>query len=192
VKPFVKRQKNDMADAEAICEAAQRPTMRFVQPKTAEAHGAAVIFRVRDLLVRQTTQLINALRGHLVESGFVVRQGAGNVGKLIELVEDPSSALPADARIVLAVMAENLQMLQAKIAVLDREIAARAKANPTVKRLMTVPGVGPIAAAALVALAPAGKIPRKPIAGWPECWPESRACGSPSLWQTRWLGTSGR
>ena len=93
VKPFVKRQKNDMADAEAICEAAQRPTMRFVQPKTAEAQGAAVIFRARDLLVRQRTQLINALRGHLVEFGFVVRKGASNVGQLISLVEDPSSDL---------------------------------------------------------------------------------------------------
>ena len=67
VKPFVKRQKNDMADAEAICEAAQRPTMRFVQPKSAEAQGAGVIFRTRDLLVRQRTQIINALRGHLME-----------------------------------------------------------------------------------------------------------------------------
>ena len=75
VKPFVKRQKNDMADAEAICEAAQRPTMRFVRPKSAEAQGAAVVFRTRDLLVRQRTQLINALRGHLAEFGFVVRQG---------------------------------------------------------------------------------------------------------------------
>src|SRR6266853_5081696 len=69
VKPFVKRQKNDMADAEAICEAAQRPTMRFVTPKSAEAQGAAVVFRTRDLLVRQRTQLINALRGHLAEFG---------------------------------------------------------------------------------------------------------------------------
>ena len=77
VKPFVKRQKNDMADAEAICEAAQRPTMRFVAGKSAEAQAAAVIFRTRDLLVRQRTQLINALRGHLAEFGFVVRPGRG-------------------------------------------------------------------------------------------------------------------
>jgi transposase len=94
VKPFVKRQKNDMADAEAICEAAQRPTMRFVGPKSAEAQGAAVVFRTRDLLVRQRTQLINALRGHLGEFGFVVRQGAGHVAKLIDLVADPASDLP--------------------------------------------------------------------------------------------------
>lgn len=87
VKPFVKRQKN-MADAEAICEAVQRPTMRFVTPKSAEAQGAAVVFLTRDLLVRQRTQLINALRGHLMEFGFIVRQGPGHVSKLIDLVAE--------------------------------------------------------------------------------------------------------
>jgi transposase len=129
VKPFVKRQKNDMADAEAICEAAQRPTMRFVRPKSAEAQGAAVVFRTRDLLVRQRTQLINALRGHLAEFGFVVRQGPGHVNKLIELVADPASELPDDARAVLVVIADSLQSVQAKIVVLDQEIATRAKAS---------------------------------------------------------------
>lgn len=179
VKPFVKRQKNDMADAEAICEAAQRPTMRFVQPKTVEAQGAAVIFRARDLLVRQRTQLINALRGHLVEFGFVVRKGANNVGQLINIVEDPSSVIPPDARMVLAVITDNLQMLQAKIAVLDREIAARAKANPTVRRLMTIPGVGPIAATALVALAPAASSFRRgrDFAAWLGLTPRQHSSG---------------
>ena len=85
VKPFVKRQKNDMADAEAICEAAQRPTMRFVQGKSAQAQASAVVFRTRDLLVRQRTQLINALRGHLTEFGYIVRQGVGHVAKLVEI-----------------------------------------------------------------------------------------------------------
>jgi len=89
VKPFVKRQKSDMADAEAICEAAQRPTMRFVQGKSAEAQASGVIFRTRDLLVRQRTQLINALRGHLTEFGYIVRQGVGHVSKLVEIVDDP-------------------------------------------------------------------------------------------------------
>lgn len=85
VKPFVKRQKNDMADAEAICEAAQRPTMRFVQGKSAQSQASAVVFRTRDLLVRQRTQLINALRGHLTEFGYIMRQGAGHVTKLIDM-----------------------------------------------------------------------------------------------------------
>lgn len=179
VKPFVKRQKNDMADAEAICEAAQRPTMRFVQAKSAEAQGAAVVFRTRDLLVRQRTQLINALRGHLSEFGFVVRQGAGHVDKLIELVADPSSDLPAEARPVLAVIAESLQSVQTKIALLDREIATRAKADPVAKRLMTIPGVGPVVATALVALAPPASTFRRgrDFAAWLGLTPRQHSSG---------------
>ncbi len=179
MKPFVKRQKNDMADAEAICEAAQRPTMRFVGPKSAEAQGATVIFRTRDLLVRQRTQLINALRGHLGEFGFVVRQGAGHVAKLVDLVAEPTSDLPAEARPVLTVIAEALQSVQAKIAVLDREIAARAKANQIAKRLMTIPGVGPIVATALVALAPPASTFRRgrDFAAWLGLTPKQHSSG---------------
>src|ERR1700748_908613 len=106
VKPFVKRQKNDAADAEAICEATQRPTMRFVTPKSAEAQGAAVVFRTRDLLVRQRTPLIKALRGNLAEFAFVVRHGVGQVPKLFELVADTANDLPAEARSVLALLVE--------------------------------------------------------------------------------------
>ena len=179
VKPFVKRQKNDMADAEAICEAAQRPTMRFVKPKSAEAQGAAVVFRTRDLLVRQRTQLINALRGHLAEFGFIVRQGVGRVGKLIDLVGDPSTDLPAGARPVLAVIADSLQAIQARISVLDREIAARAKADPVARRLMTIPGVGPVVATALVALAPAASTFRRgrDFAAWLGLTPKQHSSG---------------
>lgn len=108
VKPFVTRQKNDMADAEAICEAAQRPTMRFVTPKSAEAQAAGTVFRTRDLLVRQRTQLINALRGHLAEFGMVVRRGADNTPDLIELVMDPVSELPEEARSVLGELAQGV------------------------------------------------------------------------------------
>ena len=179
VKPFVKRQKNDMADAEAICEAAQRPTMRFVAPKSAEAQAAGVIFRTRDLLVRQRTQLINALRGHLAEFGYVVRQGVGHVDKLIELVADPATDLPDEARSVLALAAESLQAIQAQISVLDRKIAARAKANVTARRLMTIPGVGPIAATALVALAPAANTFRRgrDFAAWLGLTPRQHSSG---------------
>ncbi len=179
VKPFVKRQKNDMSDAEAICEAAQRPTMRFVEPKTAAAQGAAVVFRSRDLLVRQRTQLINALRGHLAEFGFVVRQGAGHVGKLIELVDDPASQIPQDARPVLAVIADMLQTIKSKIALLDREIARRAKEDATAKRLMTIPGVGPVSATALVALAPAASSFRRgrDFAAWLGLTPRQHSSG---------------
>jgi transposase len=155
VKPFVKRQKNDAADAEAICEAAQRPTMRFVEPKSAEAQACAVVFRARDLLVRQRTQLINALRGHLAEFGFIARKGPGHVETLVEQAADPASDLPPQARPALGALVEALKAVQARVAELDREIAARAKADATARRLMTVPGIGPVAATALVALAPA-------------------------------------
>jgi transposase len=154
VKPFVKRQKNDMADAEAICEAAQRPTMRFVAVKSAEAQAATVVFRTRDLLVRQRTRLINALRGHMAEFGIVVRQGVGHVAKLIDFILDPCSDLPQEGRQILALLVQSLQQLQVQIGVLDAEIAARAKTNSTARRLMTIPGIGPIGATALVALAP--------------------------------------
>lgn len=179
VKPFVKRQKNDMADAEAICEAAQRPTMRFVQGKSAQAQASAVVFRTRDLLVRQRTQLINALRGHLTEFGYVVRQGVGHVGQLVAIVRDPTSDVPAEARPVLAIIAGSLEALQAQIALLDREIAQRAKDDAVAKRLMTIPGVGPVIATALVALAPAASTFRRgrDFAAWLGLVPRQRSSG---------------
>ncbi len=97
VKPFVKRQKNDAVDAEAICEAVLRPTMRFVPVKSEETQSAEMVFCVREPLIRQRPQVINALRGHLSELGQVVPQGAANASKLIALVEDPERTLPADA-----------------------------------------------------------------------------------------------
>lgn len=155
VKPFVKRQKNDMADAEAICEAALRPTMRFVAPKSADAQAAGTVFRARDLMVRQRTQTINALRGHLGEFGFVIRKGAENAPKLTQLVMDPGSELPKEARPGLIALVQTLELLQSQIAVLDIEIKRRAQANPIAKRLMTIPGIGAVVATAIVALAPA-------------------------------------
>lgn len=204
VKPFVKRQKNDTADAEAICEAAQRPTMRFVQGKSAQAQASAVVFRTRDLLVRQRTQLINALRGHLTEFGYIVRQGVGQVSKLVEIVGDPGSDIPTEARPVLAVIAESLQALQSQIALLDREIAARAKADPVAKRLMTIPGVGPVVATATVALAPAantfkrgrdfaawlGLVPRQHSSGGKERLGRTTKMGERSLRRLLILGAS--
>lgn len=154
VKPFVKRQKNDAADAEAICEAAMRPTMRFVPVKSEETQGAAMVFRIRDLLIRQRTQVINALRGHLAEFGQVVPQGAANAARLIAIVEDADSRLPADAIASLTVLAASLSHLEAEIGKLDVEIDARAKKNEVARRLMTVPGIGPLIATAIAVLAP--------------------------------------
>ena len=154
VKPFVKRQKNDAADAEAICEAAQRPTMRFVAVKSAEAQAGVLVFRTRDLLVRQRTQIINALRGHLTEYGLVVAQGPGHVAELIECIKDPRCDLPQEARPILCVLTASLKDLNEKITLLDREIIRRAREDQVARRLMTIPGIGPITATAIAALAP--------------------------------------
>ncbi len=145
VKPFVKRQKNDMADAEAICEAASRPAMRFVAVKSEETQASAMVLRARELLVRQRTHLINALRGHLGELGQVAPQGAANIRKLVALVASGDSAIPDVARECLERLISMLNQLDGQIKELDVEMA---------RRLMTVPGIGPLIATALVALAP--------------------------------------
>jgi len=154
VKPFVKRQKNDAADAEAICEAVTRPTMRFVAPKSEQAQAAAIVFRARDLLVKQRTQIINALRGHLTEFGIVVAKGPARVPQLMRAVEDAAEPVPELARPILQMLIETLRGLDEQVTRLDREIAQRAKEDETARRLMTIPGVGPVIAVALAALAP--------------------------------------
>jgi transposase len=154
VKPFVKRQKNDAADAEAICEAAQRPSMRFVAVKDEAQQASAVVFRARDVLVRQRTQCINALRGHLTEYGWVVAKGTTHVATLIDQIEDPNCQLPESARSIFKVLITTLTSLEGNIAVLDVEISRRSKEDALARRLMTIPGVGPITATAIAALAP--------------------------------------
>ena len=109
VKPFVKRQKNDAADAEAICEAAQRPTMRFVVPKSEQTQAAGLVFRARDLLVEQRTQIINALRGHLAEFGIVAAKGPARVPQLMLAVDDPDEPIPELARPILQMLIETLR-----------------------------------------------------------------------------------
>jgi transposase len=179
VKPFVKRQKNDMADAEAICEAAQRPSMRFVPLKGEEQQASSVVFRARDLLVRQRTQTINALRGHLAEYGWVVPKGVPHVDRLIARVEDPAEALPPAARTILLVLVSTLRTLDQQIAVLDEEIAARARHDPIARRLMTIPGIGPITATAIVALAPSHESFKsgRHFAAWLGLTPRQRSTG---------------
>lgn len=153
VKPYVKRQKTDAADAEAICEAARRPGMRFVAVKSAEQQAAATVFRARDLLVGQRTAIINAIRGHLAEHGLIAPRGPAHVARLLAIIADGES-LPLEARLPLEALAAGLSALTGEIARLDVEIAARAKTDETARRLMTIPGVGPVIATALVALAP--------------------------------------
>jgi transposase len=179
VKPFVKRQKTDAAEAEAICEAAQRPTMRFVTPKSEATQAAAVVFRARDLLVRQRTQIINALRGHLAEFGIVVAKGPAHVCQLVRAVEDPDEAVPETARPILTVLIEMLHALDDRVTLLDREIARRAKADQTARRLMSIPGVGPVIAGALTALAPPAETFRcgRDFAAWVGLTPLQHSTG---------------
>jgi transposase len=179
VKPFVKRQKSDAADAEAICEAAQRPTMRFVAVKSEDDQATAVIFRTRDLLVRQRTQLINALRGHMGEFGLVVPQGAARAKELVALVADPDTLVPERARPALQVLVSALERLDAEIRRLEAEIVRRAKEDPTARRLMTIPGVGPLIATALVALAPPPQTFRRgrDFAAWLGLTPRQHSTG---------------
>ena len=155
VKPFVKRQKNDAADAEAICEAAQRPNMRFVPVKDEAQQANGVVFRARDLLVRQRTQCINALRGHLSEYGYVIPQGITHAETLISYVNDTNSSLPESARTILKVLIDTFNALEIQIRTLDIEITRRSKVDPVAQRLMTIPGIGPITATAILALVPA-------------------------------------
>jgi transposase len=179
VKPFVKRQKNDAADAEAICEAAQRPMMRFVAVKSEEAQAAAIVFRTRDLMVRQRTQAINALRGYLAEFGVIVAKGPMHVVKLVAVVEDPASGLPETARVVLAMLIDGLRILDMRVTQLDREIAHRAREDAVARRLMTIPGIGSVTATALAALAPPAETFRRgrDFAAWLGLTPLQRSTG---------------
>jgi len=126
VKPFVKRQKNDLADAKAICEAAQRPTMRFVAVKSEAKQALAAIFWTRDLLVGQRTQIINALRGHLGEYGVIAPQGPSYVERLIVQIEDPASGLPEAARSCLVRLVEVLRISRPR----SRNSIARSRREP--------------------------------------------------------------
>src|SRR5437016_11578335 len=149
VKAYVKRNKHDAADAEAICEAVVRPTMRFVPVKTADQQAAVLLHRGRERLVRQRTGLVNALRGHLAEFGVIAPQGLRNVGKLIAIVRDERDArLPDLARQVLQVLAAQIEQLEVAVAAIEKQLMAWHKSNPVSQRLASVPGIGPIIATA--------------------------------------------
>jgi len=154
VKPFVKRQKNDAADAEAIAEAASRPTMRFVAVKSEEQQARSMIFRTRDLLVRQRTQLINALRGHLAEHGVVAPQGTAHVKRLADVIGDETTVLPATVRQIGRLYLEQIDVLSGRIDALGKKLRAEAGQGEATQRLQTMPGVGPITAVAIESFAP--------------------------------------
>lgn len=154
VKPFVKRQKNDAADAEAIVIAAQRPEMRFVDPKSAEQQSRAVIFRARERLVHQRTELVNALRACLYEYGYVVPQGIHQLKRIEEILAAASSELPDLVREECLDLMEQIGEKTARINVRIGKIKALAAETDTARRLQTIPGVGPLTAMAVEAFAP--------------------------------------
>ena len=152
VKPYVKRQKNDSADAEAICEAVSRPNMRFVETKTPEQQSCLMLHRTRHLFIRQQTAVINAIRAHLAEFGIVAPVGRNGVEELLGVVADTNdNRLPVVARACLAALGAQLRMLKAQILEFDRLIMAWHRSSEASKRLDEIPGVGPVLATALVA-----------------------------------------
>jgi transposase len=152
VKPYVKRNKNDAADAEAICEAVTRPTMRFVAVKTAEQQSLMMLHRTRSLLIRQRTMLVNAMRAHLAEFGIVAAVGLRGLKSLLVVVSDPKDErLPTVARSCLVSLMTALTSLEQEIATGERRIHAWHRSSEASRRLESIPGIGPIIATALVA-----------------------------------------
>jgi transposase len=154
VRPFVKRQKNDAADAEAIVVAAQRPEMRFVELKNEAQQSAAILYRSRQRLVRQRTETVNALRAALYEFGHIIPQGIKHVGRVREILEAPNSDLPALMREECLAMLDHVATLDHLVEVKTAKIKELATATPVSQRLQTMPGVGPMVAMAIEAFAP--------------------------------------
>jgi transposase len=156
VKPYVKRNKTDGRDAEAICEAMQRPNMRFVAPKSPEQQAVLALHRIRELLVRQRTMAANALRAAFAEFGVVVAQGRRGLHGLLAQLPAPE-AIPEQAHAALASLARHWQALDTDIAALERQIVQAVRADRVARRLLAIPGIGPIGASAIVATLPEAK-----------------------------------
>ena len=151
VKPYVKRGKSDALDAEAICEAVQRPTMRFVPTKTVEQQGILMTHRARTMLVRQRTMLANALRAHLAELGFVANPGIAHLAKLAEQVLADKDALPSYARAALEMLIRQIMAISGEIGAMDKQLMAWHAESEASRRLATIPGLGIITATAIAA-----------------------------------------
>ncbi len=152
VKAYVKRGKTDSADAEAICEAVRRPTMRFVAIKSREQQSVLALHRARDLLIRQRTQLVNMIRAQLAEFGIALAKGIGHVLRLVgRLLDGETPDIPPLAIKVLMTLAAQVRDLQTRIGVLDKELMTWFRGNRVARRLETIPGIGVITASALAA-----------------------------------------
>ncbi|WP_421838717.1 IS110 family transposase [Novosphingobium sp.] len=179
VKPYVKRGKTDAADAEAICEAVTRPTMRFVAVKSVEQQAVLMLHKSRDLMVRQRTMLINALRGHLAEYGIVTGLGAGGVVASLKALHEEQGRLPAYARSALHGIAAQLRALASEIDRLEAQILDWHRNDETSRRLATIPGIGPITASAIAAAVPDASLFRsgRQFAAWLGLTPRANSSG---------------
>ena len=180
VKPYVKRQKNDATDAEAICEAVTRPNMRFVPTKTVEQQSCLMLHRARHLFIRQQTAVINSIRAYLAEFGIVAPVGRRGVEQLLEVVADTAERrLPEVARTCLAALGNQLGALKGQILEFDRRIIAWHRSSATSKRLDAIPGVGPALATALVASVADAKVFRsgRDFSAWVGLVPKQNSSG---------------
>ncbi|APR55315.1 IS110 family transposase [Sphingomonas koreensis] len=179
VKPYVKRGKTDAADAEAICEAVTRPTMRFVAVKSVEQQAVLMLHKSRDLMVRQRTMLINALRGHLAEYGIVTGLGAAGVVASLKALHEEQDRFPAHARSALHGIAAQLRALASEIERLEAQILDWHRNDETSRRLATIPGIGPITASAIAAAVPDASLFRsgRQFAAWLGLTPRANSSG---------------
>ena len=179
VKPFVKRQKNDAADAVAIAEAAVRPNLHYVAVKSAEHQARAVAFRTHQCFVGQRTQLMNALRGHLAEFGVVVAQGPAHLKAVTRLLEDDAVDLPDGVKDIVRLYLQQIEDLTTRIDELTLKLREAAKVNDEMRRLCTVPCVGPVTAGAIMAFAPDLKTfaSGRNFAAWLGLVPRQRSTG---------------
>lgn len=180
VKAYVKRNKTDAADAEAICEAVSRPTMRFVPIKTPDEQAACMVLRARELFVRQRSQTANAVRAHMAELGIIAATGMTSIAKLILILRDlEDTRLPIAARTALLEMSEQIETLTARIEKLDTRIVATVKADEAARRLTSIPGVGPIIAATVRATIqdPAAFRTGRDLAAWIGITPRTSCSG---------------
>jgi transposase len=179
VKPYVKRGKTDAADAAAIAEAVARPTMRFVAVKTTDQQAVLMLHKVRDLLVRQRTMLINALRGHLAEFGIIAARGPGGVTAAIAALHEGQDRLPELARQVLHALIDQMRVIGIEIAKAEQRVMAWHRASEASQRLATIPGIGPITASAIAAAVPDAAVFRsgRQFAAWLGLTPRAHSSG---------------
>jgi transposase len=182
VKPYVKRQKNDSADAEAICEAVTRPTMRFVTIKTEEQQAVLMLHRTRELLIRQKTMLINSIRAQLGELGIIAPQGRTGLAELVRLLGDDRISLPTFAREALLSLVGQFKEAMCRLTAMDRKIAQWHRSSKVSLRLESIPGVGPITASVIAASVIDGRQFRngRQFAAWLGLVPRQNSTGGKS------------